>query len=853
MKTTRIGMLMNLMRKKNTPDDDLYQKAEEIRPMFRVSPDDFDPNSDQECEIKEGYIHSARIFHALRSFAWTLCCYAELKGCQPEEITDMADVEAVVKLILSRNLLNYGDNYCHGLCAGSDLHVYYVPDKALQADKDWLDETQKAYSPNSICNSVCSLDELRSDLRRIYPAIQTLVNHEKPQRHEHLRWETVGGWIVYAWCVLARVAREPFYIEDGPSFCQFTQITDEQDFTIRNGVLERYEGDDKVVTIPEGVTCIGEGAFWGCSKLRRVTIPESVTSIGKNAFWGCSSLRDINIPEGVTSVPASAFMNCPNLTDIGIIEEVELVGTQYEGRIERIEHVQKGDTVTLVRERDNPYDANAIDVRSAEGSLGHIGGEFTARYAQLLESGKIKSEGQIAEVTPLSKRSARCKNALVTISVYPQTLSMRPKIVQTPKTVTKPTPDAAVKSVSQAAARPKWADEYKTLIEKDLQITFQGKVFTIPITVKTIKQEGDEINLEGAVCQLGGKTQGRVTEKTDYLVYDYVCSSAAPVKSAAAQKEKGRDIRIILLEDFLKAIRASGYQKPKPIIPIVPPIPMPIVEEPKPPEMFVIENGDELVKYNGDEKIVVVPAGIRKIGFEAFGKNEPGKSALETVILPDGLEEIGMSAFAFCDQLQFVNLPDSLIKIDDSAFWSCKKLTSIRIPETVEYIGLGAFEKCEALLDIYAPDYVEEVEPFAFDTGNIATKLHVTPGSIMDMVYQPNQELKKKLAEQQNEPARRRRAAQTNEAQAVPEAPKKKEGCYIATAVYGSYDAPEVRTLRRFRDETLKKSAAGRLFIRVYYRFSPPIAQRLKNATKVNRLVRRMLDGFVEKLNEKKS
>lgn len=103
--------------------------------------------------------------------------------------------------------------------------------------------------------------------------------------------------------------------------------------------------------------------------------------------------------------------------------------------------------------------------------------------------------------------------------------------------------------------------------------------------------------------------------------------------------------------------------------------------------MFVIENGDELVKYNGDEKIVVVPAGIRKIGFEAFGKNEPGKSALETVILPDGLEEIGMSAFAFCDQLQFVNLPDSLIKIDNSAFWSCKKLTEIRIPEVWSISG----------------------------------------------------------------------------------------------------------------------------------------------------------------------
>lgn len=251
-------------------------------------------------------------------------------------------------------------------------------------------------------------------------------------------------------------------------------------------------------------------------------------------------------------------------------------------------------------------------------------------------------------------------------------------------------------------------------------------------------------------------------------MYDYVCSSAAPVKSAAAQRESGRDVRMILLEDFLKAIRASGYQKPKPVIPTIPSIPRPIVEEPKPPERFVIENGDTLVKYNGDEKIVVVPAGIRKIGFEAFGKNEPGQSKLERVVLPEGLEEIGMSAFAFCDQLQFVNLPDSLIKIDNSAFWSCKKLTEIRIPESVEYIGESVFESCEALLDIYTPDYIEKVEPFAFDTGNIATKLHVTPGSTMDVVYQPNQELKKKLAEQQNEPAKRRRAAQTNEAQAAP-------------------------------------------------------------------------------------
>lgn len=80
---------------------------------------------------------------------------------------------------------------------------------------------------------------------------------------------------------------------------------------------------------------------------------------------------------------------------------------------------------------------------------------------------------------------------------------------------------------------------------------------------------------------------------------------------------------------------------------------------------------------------------------------------------------------------------------------------------------------------------------------------------------------------------------------------QKNEGCYIATAVYGSYDAPEVLTLRRFRDETLKASAAGRWFIRTYYKYSPSVAKKLKNAGAVNRAVKRILDKWVRYLENK--
>ncbi|MEI8199670.1 MAG: CFI-box-CTERM domain-containing protein [Eubacteriales bacterium] len=70
--------------------------------------------------------------------------------------------------------------------------------------------------------------------------------------------------------------------------------------------------------------------------------------------------------------------------------------------------------------------------------------------------------------------------------------------------------------------------------------------------------------------------------------------------------------------------------------------------------------------------------------------------------------------------------------------------------------------------------------------------------------------------------------------------------CYIATAVYGSYDAPEVLVLRRFRDEVLSKSLPGRAFIRTYYKVSPPAARHLENAGLLSSIVRRILDEIVK-------
>lgn len=75
-----------------------------------------------------------------------------------------------------------------------------------------------------------------------------------------------------------------------------------------------------------------------------------------------------------------------------------------------------------------------------------------------------------------------------------------------------------------------------------------------------------------------------------------------------------------------------------------------------------------------------------------------------------------------------------------------------------------------------------------------------------------------------------------------------KEGCYIASAVYGSYDCPEVWTLRRFRDYRLKRTAVGRAFVRFYYALSPGLVKRFGAVGWLRRFVRRRLDRFVKRL-----
>ena len=76
-------------------------------------------------------------------------------------------------------------------------------------------------------------------------------------------------------------------------------------------------------------------------------------------------------------------------------------------------------------------------------------------------------------------------------------------------------------------------------------------------------------------------------------------------------------------------------------------------------------------------------------------------------------------------------------------------------------------------------------------------------------------------------------------------------GCYVATAVYGSYDCPQVWTLRRYRDYTLSETWYGRTFIKTYYAVSPTLVKWFGHTDWFRNMWKPRLDKMVKKLNNK--
>lgn len=85
-----------------------------------------------------------------------------------------------------------------------------------------------------------------------------------------------------------------------------------------NGIITNCDYSATSVVIPDGVTCIGRGAFSECKDLTSIVIPDGVTSIERFAFSECESLISIEISDSVTSIDDFNFDDCKSLSQIKV-------------------------------------------------------------------------------------------------------------------------------------------------------------------------------------------------------------------------------------------------------------------------------------------------------------------------------------------------------------------------------------------------------------------------------------------------------------------------------------------------------------------------------------------------------
>ena len=238
-----------------------------------------------------------------------------------------------------------------------------------------------------------------------------------------------------------------------------------------------------------------------------------------------------------------------------------------------------------------------------------------------------------------------------------------------------------------------------------------------------------------------------------------------------------------------------------------------------------------LSKYIGNDEEVIIPEGIETIAENAFDyKNEN----VRHIMLPSTIKELCENQFYGFSALETVDISKTTFDTIPEMCFFCSSISEFTVSESIRRIEREAFFNCPNLKRIILNKYCH-IDPRAFgDRNSVGFEK-----SKYAVIYYP--EDYEYLEELDSIPTEIKKSC-------LSEA-KSKGGCYVATCVYGSYDCPQVWTLRRYRDYSLALTWYGRLFINVYYAISPTIVRWFGDHSWFHKIFRKHLDCLVKKLN----
>jgi len=169
-----------------------------------------------------------------------------------------------------------------------------------------------------------------------------------------------------------------------------------------------FKEDIKTIIIEDGVTSIGNDAFYGCISLTEVTMPNSITSIGEYAFFWCKSLTEITIPNSVTSIDAGAFSGCTSLTSVIIPDSVTSINSFAFHQCTSLTEVTIPDSVTDIGiyTFGYYYDDSYNELKIENFTIYGVSGSTAETYATendfiFIESTAITTEPTTTTIEPI--------------------------------------------------------------------------------------------------------------------------------------------------------------------------------------------------------------------------------------------------------------------------------------------------------------------------------------------------------------------------------------------------------------------------------------------------------------------
>lgn len=417
------------------------------------------------------------------------------------------------------------------------------------------------------------------------------------------------------------------------------------------------------VEILDGVTNIGENAFYYCGNLKSITIADSVTSIGEYAFYHCDALADITFPESVTVIGDSAFANCSALTSVTVPGNVVSIG-------------------------DNAFDScsGIIDITIMNGvkNIGRFAFDYCGSLENISISDGVMSIGdQAFHATPYYNEDSNWENNVLYIDNH---------LIKANDITGEYTVKSGTKSIAECAF---FYCKITDITIPDSTSSISNKAFfgcsglTEVKIPKSVTNIGEYVfrccfNLTGisvaedntAYCSENGVLYNR--EKTEIICF--------PIKKSDTSFTIPKGVTTIANGAFADCANLTG------------------VTIPNTAEII----GDEAFHTCGSLKSIIIPEGVTKIGRRSFYDC----SDMTTAAIPNSVAIIDEEAFNKCNKLTKVYY------IGDETDWA-------EIAKGKNYsISDSIIEYCKGISAKRTEDGKIVVKPIKINSGTVILALY---------------------------------------------------------------------------------------------------------------------------------